>query len=245
MNAPAPATISHDAAAALLQVSPDQLTKLVGAGVVRRAGPGKYVPAHLIRDYIGHLHQEPDRRERAPTQAEIAAHLDMSERNLRELLGQLGMDHKQVPMSALRVAYIRRLREQAAGRMGGDDSEGLDLVQERAALARSQREGQDIKNSVARGTWGPIDLLGDVLANASQAVVDRFDQIPAALRRVVPDLPQPAFNAIMREISSARNEMVRKTESLMADMLGEGDLPVEDEDAPPVDLSDPEAPAGS
>jgi len=238
VNAPAPAnTISHDAAASLLQVSPDQLTKLVGAGIVRRAGPGKYVPAHILRDYIGYLHQEPDRRERMPTQAEIAAHLDMSERNLRELLGQLGMDHKQTPLSVLRAAYIRRLREQAAGRLGGD-SEGLDLVQERAALARSQREGQDIKNSVARGTYGPIDLLGDVLANAAQSVVDRFDQIPAALRRVCPDLPQPALNAIMRELSSARNEMVRKTESLMADMLGEGDQPVEDED--PVDLSAPD-----
>ena len=47
------------------------------------------------------------------------------------------------------LAYCERLRLQAAGRLG-DELGGLDLVQERAALAREQREGQAIKNAVAR-----------------------------------------------------------------------------------------------
>ena len=74
------------------------------------------------------------------------------------------------------LAYCERLRLQAAGRMG-DELGGLDLVQERAALAREQREGQAIKNAVARKEFAPVGLLADVLGMASSAVVDRFDQL--------------------------------------------------------------------
>lgn len=121
--------------------------------------------------------------------------------------------------------YCSHLREMAAGRAAGGD---LDLAAERALLARAQREGQEIKNEVSRGTYAPIEWLTDVLANASQSVVDRLDQIPADLRRVCPDLPQAARDAVMAEIASARNEMVRKTVSLVADKLDPTDIPEDD-----------------
>ncbi len=212
MNAPTN-HISHDAAAGLLQIAPDVLAKLAGAGVVRRAAPGKYIPAQLIKDYIGHLHKEPDRRERVPTQAEVAEHLDMTDRNLRDVLAMLGMDHKEVPLSRLRVGYIRHLREQAAGRMGAEVG-GLDLAQERAALAREQRMGIEIKNSVLRGEFAPIGLLSEVLATASQSVVERFEQLPGILKKSCPDLPDAAREQVMIALASARNEWVRATESI-------------------------------
>lgn len=239
MSAGGMSTIGHDAAAALLQVAPDQLQRLVSSGVVRRAAPGKYVPAQLIRDYIAWLHSEPERRDRSPTQAEIAEHLDMSDRNLRDLLQALGMDHKQVSLSALRVAYIRRLRDQAAGRMGNETG-GLDLVQERAALAREQREGQAIKNAVARREYAPVGLLADVLGRAGGAVVDRFDQLEGALKKACPDLPDEAKTTVLRVIAAARNEWVRETAQLVAESLdemlaadeGEGDVLDALEDVP-------------
>lgn len=119
------------------------------------------------------------------------------------------------------IEYCGHLREMASGR-ATDGS--IDLATERALLARSQREGQDIKNAVAHGTYAPIELLSDVLSNAAQAVVDRLEQIPSDLRRVCPDLPQAARDVVMAEIASARNEMVRKTVSLVADTLEETDL---------------------
>lgn len=212
------ATIGHDAAAALLQLAPEQLTRLVSAGAVRRAAPGKYVPAQIIRDYIAHLHAEPDRIERNPTQQEIAEHLDMSDRNLRDLLQSVGLDHKQAAMSEIRVAYIRRLREQAAGRMGGEMG-GLDLVQERAALAREQREGQAIKNAVARKEFAPVGLLADVLGMAASAVVDRFDQLEGQLRKACPDLPDEAKTTVQTVIAAARNEWIRSTERLVTEAI--------------------------
>ena len=117
-------------------------------------------------------------------------------------------------------AYCQRLRLQAAGRMG-DEVGGLDLVQERAALAREQREGQAIKNAVARREYAPIGLLADVLGRAGGAVVDRFDQLEGALKKACPDLPDEAKTTVLRAIAAARNEWVRETAQLVAESLDE------------------------
>jgi phage terminase Nu1 subunit (DNA packaging protein) len=128
-------------------------------------------------------------------------------------------------MGELLAAYCQRLRDQAAGRLG-DGAGGLDLVQERAALAREQREGQAIKNAVARREFAPVGLLADVLGQASSAVVDRFDQLEGTLRKACPDLPDEAKTAVLQVIASARNEWIRSTERLVADsvdaMLADG-----------------------
>lgn len=120
-------------------------------------------------------------------------------------------------------------RQEVADRQGMDGS--LDLLTERAMLARAQREGQEIKNEVARGTYAPIEILADALADASQAVVDRLDQIPAGIARVCPDLPQAVRDLIMTTIAEARNEMVRKAVLAGMDALDPGD--VQEDDGPP------------
>jgi hypothetical protein len=53
-----------------------------------------------------------------PTQREIARHLDMSERNARDVMKSLGLDWQKLTMDEVRVAYIRDLRAKAAGRGG-------------------------------------------------------------------------------------------------------------------------------
>jgi phage terminase Nu1 subunit (DNA packaging protein) len=115
------------------------------------------------------------------------------------------------------LAYCDRLREQAAGRMGEEG--GLDLVQERAALARSQRISQDMKNDIARGDYAPIGMLADMLGLASSAVVDRFDQLDGALRKACPTLPDDAKATVMQVIASARNEWIRSTSKLVSDAI--------------------------
>jgi len=130
-----------------------------------------------------------------------------------------------VTASEMLLAYCERLREVAAGRMG--EAGGLDLVQERAALAREQRIGQAIKNAVAAGEYAPIGLLADVLGQASSAVVDRFDQLEGALQKSCPDLPEEARATLLQVLASARNEWIRSTERLVAQRLEEA---VVDED---------------
>ncbi|MGK3272404.1 hypothetical protein ACSLNH_01785 [Comamonas kerstersii] len=131
------------------------------------------------------------------------------------------------------LGYCERLRDMAAGRHSAG---GLDLVQERAALARSQREAQELKNAVARGEYAPIGLLADVLGQAASAVVDRMDQVEGDLRKACPDLPEDARVVVLRTLANARNEWIRSTAKLindkmdqMADALDEG----EDDDRTP------------
>lgn len=125
------------------------------------------------------------------------------------------------------LAYCDRLREMAAGRAGFETG-GLDLVQERAALAREQRIGYEIKNAIARGTYAPITLLSEVLATANQAVVERFEQLPSMLRKACPDMPEAARDQVMQSIASARNEWVSRTGELVAKQLEEAETALDE-----------------
>jgi len=147
------------------------------------------------------------------TQAEFAVLVGVSEAKVSQLVGEGVIERGQTAHAWL-LAYCERLREVAAGRASIEDG-GLDLVQERARLARSQREAQDIKNAVARGEFAPIGLLADVLGMASSAVVDRFEQLEGALRKACPDLPDEAKATVQQVIANARNEWIRATAKLV------------------------------
>lgn len=166
------------------------------------------------------------------SQAEFAQIVGISEARVSTLISE-GVLVKGDSAHSWLLGYCDRLRDMAAGRHSAG---GLDLVQERAALARSQREAQELKNAVARGEFAPIGLLADVLGEASSAVVDRMDQIEGQLRKACPDLPEDARQVILRMMADARNEWIRSTAKLisdkmdqMADALDEG----EDDDRAP------------
>lgn len=230
--------ITHDTAARLIGITPGELTDLVRDGFVHRNDKNSYSVPVLVGEYCAHLRAEAARQESHPNQSRTAEHTDLSERSIREWEVRLGLQNADYTLTEFRISYIRALREVAAGRAATGD---IDLATERALLARAQREGQEIKNAVSLGTYAPIELLSDVLANAAQAMVDRLEQIPADLRRVCPDLPQAARDAVMAEVASARNELVRKTASLLADEIDPADVqdeedavdsdPILDEDA--------------
>lgn len=160
------------------------------------------------------------------SQAEFAQIVGISEARVSTLISE-GVLVKGDSAHSWLLGYCDRLRDMAAGRHSAG---GLDLVQERAALARSQREAQELKNAVARGEFAPIGLLADVLGEASSAVVDRMDQIEGQLRKACPDLPEDARQVILRMMADARNEWIRSTAKLisdkmdqMADALDEGE----------------------
>lgn len=151
------------------------------------------------------------------SQAEFAQMVGVSEARVSQLVGD-GVIARGETAHAWLIGYCERLRDQAAGRAGSEVG-GLDLVQERAALAREQREGQAIKNAVARKDFAPVGLLADVLGQAASAVVDRFDQLEGALRKACPDLQDEVKTTVLQVIASARNEWIRSTERLVADSV--------------------------
>lgn len=151
------------------------------------------------------------------TQAEFALIVGISEARVSQLVTDGALPQGGSVLDLLR-AYVDRLREQAAGRLGAMIG-GLDLSQERAALAREMRMGHEIRNAVARGEYAPVGLLADVLGLAASAVVDRIDQLEGALRKSCPDLPDEALQTVLTVIASARNEWIRATAKLAIDAL--------------------------
>ena len=155
-------------------------------------------------------------------QAVLGDMVGVSQQAISALVGEGKLPIAGLSLAESLLVYCHRLREQAAGRLGSEVG-GLDLSQERAALAREMRLGHEIKNSVARGKYAPIGLLAEVLAAASQAVVERFDQLPGMLKKACPDLPDSAREQVMVAIAGARNEWVRTTEQLVTQKVLEID----------------------
>ena len=121
-------------------------------------------------------------------------------------------------------SYCERLRKQASGRGFVDGEDALDPTQESAKLKRSQTEGQEIKNAVARGEYAPIGLLTDTLAAAAAAVVTRFDQLESTLRKSCGDVSPEVIDVVRTVIANARNAWVDQTQSLINEQVdAEGD----------------------
>lgn len=151
------------------------------------------------------------------SQAEFAALVGVSEARISQLVSD-GVIVRGDTGHEWLLGYCERLRDQAAGR-GSASGGGVDLVLERALLAREMREAQAIKNAVSRKEFAEVGLLADVLGMASSAVVDRFDQLEGVLKKACPDLPEEAKTAVMQVIASARNEWIRGTARLIAESV--------------------------
>ena len=168
------------------------------------------------------------------SQADFAEMVGISEARVSQLMSESVMTRGDTGHEWL-LAYCERLRDQAAGRLGSELG-GLDLTQERAALAREHREGQSIKKAVARKEYAPVGLLADVLGMVASAVVDRFDQLEPMLAKACPDLPEEAKTAVLKVIAGARNEWIRGTDSLVTESLDA--MLAEEGQAPESDISE-------
>jgi len=196
------AHLNHDTAARLLDLTPGELQTLVNQGVIPRVDKNAYSLGPLVHAYVRFLRDECGRIEKSPTQAEIAAHLDISDRRLRDLLTEFGLDHKQVPLAEIRVRYLRKLREEAAGRGAGGD---IDLAKERALLAKEQRIRVEMQNAVTRKELAPVVLIEEVLAKAGSRAARILDTIPGLVRRRCPELDANTLSAIRDQVAQARN----------------------------------------
>jgi len=136
------------------------------------------------------------------TQQSIADHLDLSQPTVSELMGRLRIDWRTTALDDIRIAYIRHLRERAAGRAAAGE---LDLAGERARLAKEQADRVAMQNAVTRNELAPAILIEQVLGKAAAKVAGLFDAIPGLVHRRVPSLPIEAVNLITGEIVKVRN----------------------------------------
>lgn len=195
-------TIDHATAAQLLGVSPAALTEAVRVGDVRRNDDKSYTLPALVQGYIAHVASLQDRLERRPTQREAGEHLDLSERSIRDLEVALGLKGQDYTLSKIRVAYIRKQREEAAGRAAEGD---MSLATERAALARAQREKIEMQNAVTRRELAPTAMIEEILANVGVRAAKLLETIPGELRRRNPNMSSDELGAVAEIVAKARN----------------------------------------
>lgn len=117
-----------------------------------------------------------------PTQQQIAEHLDLSQKQVSELMERLAIDWQACGMDEIRVAYIRNLRDRAAGHRSED---GLDLVRERVLTERVDRDLKMLTLAEKRGQLVNVAQLEPALTQMVGAfrseLLARDDKLKAEL----------------------------------------------------------------
>lgn len=216
--------VSHDTAARLVGLPPGELEKLVKDGHIRRNDRNNYSVPVLVADYVAHVAAAAAGTAGHPKQVEVAAHLDISDRSVREWEGKLGLP-SDYTLTDFRVAYIRRLREEAAGRASAGD---LDLAGERARLAKEQADKIAMQNAQQRGELAPVAAMEMVIAAVGAKVGRILDTIPGIVRRRVPGIGSDVIEAIAADIAKCRNQAAAMT---LASLDDEDDTGPDDDGA--------------
>jgi len=148
-----------------------------------------------------------------PTQAEVAAHLDLGDaRYVRELRddGKIP-DPRSASLDEIRVAYIRGLRAAAAGHVSADGT--LDLTAERARLAKEQADAQELKNAVTRGALVDAEEVAGGWVAVATAIRTRMLAVPVRVSHELAEATEPsechgivdrAIREILEELADAK-----------------------------------------
>lgn len=135
----------------------------------------------------------------------------LSTRRLRELAekGVLPRTAKGMfPHPAALRAYCHSLREQAAGR-SGDERGGQELVRERAALAREQREAQALKNAITRGETIDAGEAERRWSDEMAKLRSRLLGVPSDVAQAAPHMTKHDIATVDRALRDAMDEISR------------------------------------
>lgn len=134
------------------------------------------------------------------TQQQFAVLVGISQQAVSELV-QRGILARGAVLQEWLLSYCGNLREQAAGR--ASDGE-LDLVQERARLAKEQADKVAMSNAQMRRELAPVVMLEAVLARTARQIAAVLEAIPTQIKRRL-HLSAAAIDVINGEIAKARN----------------------------------------
>jgi len=138
---------------------------------------------------------------RQGTQAEFGSLVGISQQAVSDLMSR-GILTPGANLIDWQQAYCANLREQAAGRSSSGD---LDLVQERARLAKEQADKVAMLNARLRRELAPVWLLEIVLAGVGRQIAGVLEAIPINLKRNSDSITSKDLEFITREITTARN----------------------------------------
>lgn len=160
-----------------------------------------------------------------PSHKAIAQHLDLSQRTVRDLV-ERDVFAPAAGLEAVRIAYIRHLREIAAGRASDDGD--LDLVAERARLAKEQADRISMENALRRGELVDAAEVEGWLVSLLSGVVVQLRAIPA---KAAPEAHGAAtiaeVEAVFRRAQDEALEEVASAKWISAPRAERGDVPAD------------------
>ena len=148
------------------------------------------------------------------TDAEVGAHLDLSDRTIRALKksGVLpDAARGQNDLDECRVAYIRHLRDQAAGRSHEMGPKKLDFMAEKARDAKESADGRAMKNAVARGELVPAGAMSAAIIGMIEMAKARMLRVAAVVAKgdiALQDRIDRAIRDGLEDLSATRVETV-------------------------------------
>lgn len=142
------------------------------------------------------------------TQNEIALHLDLSVKSVREVGQRLGLPSRDCDLDVFRLAYVRHIREVASGR-GPKAGVTLDLAEEKLRLAAAKRGLAEIQLAERKGSVVNMKEYDDKTFAFHRALRERFFSIPsrvAGILTVLDDIHE--IEAVIRdELAAAMSEV--------------------------------------
>lgn len=137
--------------------------------------------------------------------------IDLHERQVRKL-GEKGVIERigrgRYDPAAAIIAYIRHLREEAAGRASDASREsGLDIVFERARDAKERADGRAMANAVSRRDLVPVGDVTTAVVNLITLSKARLNTVPARVAGMDSKLKariRAAIDEALEELTLAR-----------------------------------------
>lgn len=152
------------------------------------------------------------------TQAEVAAHLLLSDRRLRDLSKLPGAPVPQGrgdwELDAWRHFYIHYLRGNRKDSAGGDEPETDDNSPEKKReqwLKNEERQEriltQRTRRRILAKRYAPIELISVAVSRVAVELRTRVESWPPRLKKVWLDMPQEATDLLKQELAIALNEL--------------------------------------
>ncbi len=148
-------------------------------------------------------------------QKEIAAHLDLSVRQIQNLNKQ-GILSKSMTLRECRLAYLDYLQERIERKSAKRETEmkpgTLDF--ERFRLTKAQADNQERKNEVEAASLAPVQLIEQILTVAASDASGTLDGLTPRIRQKHPELSAEIIESVKEQVAKAQAAINRGIQAL-------------------------------
>ncbi len=143
------------------------------------------------------------------TQQEVAIHIDLSSRRVRDLVKGGILPASKVTggydLDACRSSYIGYLRGLSSGQVAQDDSDKEDDGNYQAMLEKEKWRKEKRNNDIEEYLVAPVELLTEALAKVGNMMVPILESLPLELKRDYPELTGYQITIVKNAIIRRRN----------------------------------------